>query len=304
MKRRPTVLRDASMILEYMDYLSIECGLARNTVDAYRRDLGLFRGFLESAGIDLLTKATQRTLLSFLQYCRGQRHSVTTMRRRLSSVRGLYRFLVMEGRMNRNPASNLPLPKDWKRLPRILAPHEIDRLIGTPLKEPGRFPLRDHAILELLYSCGLRVSEVCSLRSADLHGEEGFLRCVGKGGKERLVPLGERAAHAICRYRGEERAASRGAEREILFLSRSGRPLRREAVWHLIKRHAAVAGITTRITPHTLRHSFATHLLSGGAGLREVQDLLGHADIRTTEIYTHVDRKRLKEVHAKHHPRG
>ncbi len=290
---------------EFLGYLSIECGLAENTVAAYRSDLERFRAFLARTGTRFHAKIGRDRIRAFLDDCRRRGDSPVTIRRRASTLRTFFRFLVMEGRAGEDPTTDLLLPKTWKRLPDTLSPRELGSLVehagaGT------QFPLRDRAIVEVLYSCGLRVTELCDLTLAALHVAEGFLRCRGKRGKERLVPIGGVARHALRSYLEKERPplALRGGGPEHVFLSLRGRRLGRETIGRLLEVATQRSGIKKRVTPHTLRHSFATHLLAGGAGLREVQELLGHADIRTTEIYTHVEHSRLKGAHRKYHPRA
>ena len=242
-------------------------------------------------------------MVSFLERERSEDRAISTIRRRVSALRSFYRFLVFDGILPENPIRDLLLPKEWKRLPHTLttdAVHDLAQVAAGP----SRTPLRDGALVLLLYSAGLRVSEACGLRRRDLYFEERFLRCRGKGDKERLVPLGQPAIDAVDRYLREERPAARKEAEGYVFLSVNGRRLGRETVGRLIKRAARLSGAPPTTSPHTLRHSFATHLLAGGAGLREVQELLGHADIRTTEIYTHVDREKLKQIHRDIHPRG
>lgn len=288
-------------IADFEAYLSFECGLADNTVEAYRRDLHRFADFARRRRVPFPVAIDRRTVLAFLEEERDRGTAVRSRRRRLSALRTFFRYLAVEGRVESNPVHGIELPRDWKRLPKTLHPDEVGQLIdaaGTLSERTGR---RDRAITELLYSSGLRVTELCTLPRSGLRPAEGFLRCRGKGDKERIVPLGPRAAEAIETYVREERPETR---EEALFLSVRGRPLTRETVGRILTRAAAAAGLDPSLSPHTLRHSFATHLLEGGAGLREVQEMLGHADIRTTEIYTHVDRKKLKKTHAKFHPRG
>ena len=228
------------------------------------------------------------------------------MRRRASAIRSFYRFLVSAGRCDRNPGADILLPRGWKKLPRVLSPQQVDHLLERVSASELKYPLRDRAMIELLYSSGLRVSELCQLRTQDVHVEEAFLRCLGKGSKERLVPVSARAIEAIRRYQRDERPrlAARARAPELLFLADRGGRVGRDRVFRMLRHCALLAGLPIAISPHTLRHSFATHLLAGGAGLREVQELLGHADIRTTEIYTHVDREKLRELHARFHPRA
>ncbi|MGE3966500.1 MAG: tyrosine-type recombinase/integrase, partial [Planctomycetota bacterium] len=228
--------------------------------------------------------------------------SVATLRRRISSVRTFYRFLSSEGRVARNPAEDLVLPKTWARLPIVLSTKQVFALLEAPSPATTKTPLRDRAILELLYGCGLRVSELCDLELRDVRSVDGFLRCRGKGRKQRLVPIGAKAVAALGAYLERERPRNPG--QDFALLSIRGRRLGRELIFRLLRKYAGLAGLAGSVSPHTLRHSYATHLLEGGAGLREVQELLGHADIRTTEIYTHVDRHELKSLHRKYHPRG
>jgi len=298
----PTPPAGPPEIAEFSAYLGLECGLAKNTVEAYRRDLEHFARFAGERRVRFPAGVDRKTVLAFLEAERARGSAVRSRRRRLSSLRSFYRYLVVEGRQGKNPATGLELPRDWKRLPRTLRPAEVASLVAAAGDPAGRTPKRDRAIIELLHASGLRVGELCTLRVGDLRLADGFLRCLGKGSKERLVPVGERAARSIAAYLDGERPAA--APAPALFLSVRGRPLTRETVARMLRRAALIAGLDPRTTPHTLRHSFATHLLEGGAGLREVQEMLGHADIRTTEIYTHVDRKRLKEAHRKCHPRG
>ncbi|MGA1203589.1 MAG: tyrosine recombinase, partial [Planctomycetota bacterium] len=286
-------------IEDFLTHLSVECGLAKNTCEAYRRDLERFRRFAASQALRFPEEIDRSAILAFLHEEVAAGSAVTSRRRRLSSIRGFYRYLVSDGRVPRNPVREVALPRDGRKLPPTLSVREIEALIAAAA-ESGT-PTRDAAIVELLYSTGLRVGELCGLAIGDLRPEDGFLRCIGKGEKERLVPLGDRALAAVVRYRREERPESRRSE---LFLSVRGQPLTRETIARMVRRATLRAGLRGRVTPHTLRHSFATHLLEGGAGLREVQEMLGHADIRTTEIYTHIDHRRLKSPHRRHHPRG
>lgn len=287
----------------YLDYLDVECGLAQNTLDAYRRDLGCLVGYVgERVQADLLT-VHRDDLREFLASRHADGSSVESIRRLISSLRGFYRFLCTDGQLSRNPAEDLTLPKAWERLPKVLSIEEVERLMSSVEPSVTPTPVRDRAILELLYGCGLRVSELCGLRTGDLRLDDGFLRCRGKGSKERLVPVGGAARVALAEYLREERPSSEKSG-DVALLSVRGLPLGRETVFRILRKFGGLAGLPKPISPHTLRHSYATHLLRGGAGLREVQELLGHADIRTTEIYTHVDRQELKELHRKHHPRG
>ena len=285
----------------WLDYLAAERGLARNSLAAYRRDLeALARGL----GGKSLTAATERDLLAALRRMRTSGKSPRSVARWLVAVRGFYDWLTSEGAIGDSPASRLTPPKLWKTLPRILDGGDVIRLIEAPDRaEPrGR---RDAAMLEVLYATGLRVSELVGLRLQDLHLDGGYLRCVGKGSKERVVPLGGEANAALRSYLAEGRPALLGDLRSnTAFVGRRGAPLTRQGFWKLIKAHARRAGIRTSLSPHVVRHSFATHLLENGADLRAVQLLLGHADISTTQIYTHVNRERLKRLYRDFHPRA
>ena len=284
---------------EFLAHLAVEQGLAKNTCEAYRRDLDRFHAFVHARGVPFPEGIERETVLDYLRREMESGSAVTSRRRRLSSLRMFFRYRVTEGRAEKNPVREIQLPRDGKRLPDTLSLPQVERLISAAAR--GRTPLRDTALIELLYSTGLRVSELCGLRIADIREEDGFLRCVGKGGKERLVPFGDRALASIRAYRRDERPASTRSE---IFLSVRAKPLTRETVARILDRAALHAGVRAKVSPHMLRHSFATHLLDGGAGLREVQEMLGHADIRTTEIYTHIDPRRLKGTHRAFHPRG
>ncbi|MFN0059826.1 MAG: site-specific tyrosine recombinase [Planctomycetota bacterium] len=290
----------------FLDYLSVECGLAANTLTAYAGDLELLARFAAAKQTDFPFGLTRPDLVAFLGAERDAGHSTASLRRRVAAIRGYYRFLVTTGQCDRNPAADLLLPRGWKKLPQVLSPQQVEKLLATIAGADARYPLRNRAMAELLYSSGLRVSELCQLRCRDLHTEDSFLRCLGKGSKERLVPVSARALDAIRRYRELERPqlALRARTPELLFLADRGGSFGRNLVFRMLQAGGRRAGFPHPVSPHTLRHSFATHLLGGGAGLREVQELLGHADIRTTEIYTHVDRERLSELHAKYHPRA
>ena len=230
--------------------------------------------------------------------------AASTVSRAISSLRGYLRFLVEEGVLEADPSDRLEAPRGGRTLPDVLGVDEIERLLaGVTPDRPAAF--RDRAILEVLYGCGLRVSELCDLGLRDLDLEDGLIRVLGKGSRERLVPVGADARHALRRYLRELRPRlDRGESRGRVFLNQAGRPLSRMGVWKILRSYVERAGLTKRVTPHTLRHSFATHLLEGGADLASVQEMLGHADISTTEIYTHVDRSHLRQVHRTHHPRG
>jgi integrase/recombinase XerD len=296
---------DAALLDEFADHLWLEDGLARNTLDAYRRDLRLFAAWLRTRGVTLAS-ASEADVLGYLAYRHGQgrRPRASTQARLHSSLKRLYRFLVRERRVEADPTLRLDAPKKPPRFPKTLTEADVEALLAAPDVDTP-LGLRDRAMLEVLYATGLRVSELVQLRTAEVGLDMGVVRVFGKGGKERLVPLGEESIDWLRRYENEARAALlRGRTTDAVFVTPRGAPMTRQAFWYLIKRHAARAIPGKSLSPHTLRHAFATHLLNHGADLRVVQMLLGHADISTTQIYTHVARERLKALHSKHHPRG
>ncbi len=287
----------------FIDYLRGECRLADNTVAAYRRDLSRFQHWLKGRGVQGLTIAD---LSDFVAWLHSQDLAPASIARHIVTVRMYFRYLQLEGVLQDNLAELLGSQKLWQRVPDVLSPDVVERFLQAPSpREP--FWRRDRALLEVLYATGCRASEISNLNLEDAHLQEGYCRCRGKGNKQRLAPLGKKAVAAIRDYLDEERPVL--AEIPLkpprwLLLSRSGRRLRREAIWQLVKKYAILAGAPASISPHTLRHSFATHLLAGGADLRQVQEMLGHASIATTQIYTHVDQTRLKKIHNQFHPRA
>lgn len=288
----------------FLGYLAAERGLAPNTLEAYGRDLARYLDFLERQGAARPEEVTSALILHFLGELTAAGLAARSRARTLAAVRMFHRFLLTEGYAPENPASRIEIPRGLHRLPQTLSPAEVERLLAAPT---GADPLerRDRAMLELLYATGLRVSELVGLRLPDLQLDAGYLRPLGKGSKQRIVPLGETAQAELASYLREARPRLL-REKEVLFvfLNRSGKGLTRQGFWKIIKRRALEAGILKNITPHTLRHSFATHLLENGADLRSVQTMLGHADISTTQIYTHVTRERLRKIHEQYHPRG
>ena len=288
----------------FADGLWLEDGLAQNTLDSYRRDLRQFAGWIGAGRRHGLLEAERADVLAYLAHrfeCKGKASSSARL---LSSLRRFYRFAVRENLARRDPTLNVDAPKRSRRLPKSLTEADVEALLAAPDGSTA-LGLRDRAMLELLYASGLRVSELVSVSVAQLSLDMGVVRILGKGSKERLVPVGEEALAWIRRYRDEARPALlEGRAAEALFVTTRAEPMTRQGFWQLIKRYAVQAGINGGISPHTLRHAFATHLLNHGADLRVVQMLLGHADISTTQIYTHVARERLKQLHAKHHPRG
>lgn len=297
--------RFGAFLQEFLAYITYECGLSRNTVLAYQRDIRRFLAFMTQQGVASLDGLDSRLITNYFRQRLEGGIAPKSIARSISAVRMFFRFLAVEGRIAKNAARNLETPKTWQRLPCILNEKDVDRLISGPLEFPASFPLRDHAILETFYATGARVSEVAHMLKDQVRLDLGLTRIFGKGGRERLVPLHNKAVKGIREYLRLERPKllNQRTDPGFLFLSQNGRQLDRANIWRLIKRYAGLAGITARVTPHTLRHSFATHLLSHGADLRVVQELLGHVRIETTEIYTHLNRKDLKEAHRKFHPR-
>jgi integrase/recombinase XerD len=286
----------------YLDYLAVEKGLARNSLLSYGRDLRQLGRWLAERDVEV-ENVERAHLTRYFQSLRTAGISARSVARALAGIRGFFRFLASEQHLQRDPTENLERPKLWSTLPNSLQPSEVDALLGAPdrTKPAG---LRDAAMLELLYATGLRVSELIRVKVEDLVLDASFLRTIGKGSKERVVPYGDAARQAVLTYleKGRPHFDKRGDAH--LFLSNRGRPMSRQAFWMKVSKYARQAGFTGRISPHTLRHSFATHLLENGADLRSVQMMLGHADISTTQIYTHVSRARLKKMYDQFHPRA
>jgi integrase/recombinase XerD len=297
---------DARLIDEFIDALWLADGLAKNTLAGYRSDLQLFAIWLVARGTTLST-ATEVTINDYLAHLHARAGSIktTSQRRLMASLKRLYRWLLDQGRTQSDPLRNIEKPKAIQRFPKTLAEKQVTDLLDAPDTNTA-LGLRDHAMLELLYATGLRVSELIGLRLFELNLNDNVVRVMGKGSKERLVPLGEVAADWLARYIREARGDLLGGQvSDAIFVTARGTGMTRQMFWVLIKRYALHAGIPQqRISPHVLRHAFATHLLNHGADLRVVQLLLGHADISTTQIYTHVARERLKQLHHQHHPRG
>ena len=287
----------------YFHHLIVEKGLSRNTLDAYSRDLREFSSFLEKHGDpDPLSVSSDKIML-YLKMLRGEKLSARSLARNISALKGFYKFLLREGCLEETPLRHLRTPRVTPRLPEILTRGDFEQIIRE-VKGEKPADLRDRAMLELLYATGLRVSELVHLSVRDVDLNVGYLRTKGKGSKERIVPIGGAAVRALKDYlRTFGRASTPRAQGPALFPGRGGREITRQGFWKILRRRAAGAGIRKKISPHTLRHSFATHLLEGGADLRSVQSMLGHADIATTQIYTHVSREHLKNLHRKYHPR-
>lgn len=285
-------------------YLQAECGLAENTVLAYGRDLTRFAEWYDRHGPPQFRQLTVATFTGYLQYLNDLGLAMSSIARNLVSVKMFFRYLMLEGIIAESVADLVNSPKLWQHLPKVLSPEMVDRLLESPSRE-DRWPLRDRALLAMLYATGCRASEVCGLAIRDVQLADGYCRCTGKGNKQRMVSLNPVARAAVEAYLEHERPLLGAMSPESpLFLSRRGAALSRITVWKLVKRYAGRIGASREVSPHTLRHSFATHMLAGGAEIRALQELLGHASIRTTQIYTQVDHSRIKAVHEQCHPRG
>jgi integrase/recombinase XerD len=288
----------------FNDFLLLEQGASPRTHEAYGRDLTRFASYAVTRGAVAPTDVTARMLREYMYHLKDLGLAPASIRRNISALRTYFKFLLGEGHVARDPSERLESPKRWRTLPEVLSVAEIDRLLASPtLDDPLVF--RDRALLELAYGAGLRVSEWISIGVRDVMFDEGLVRVFGKGSKERLVPIGRRAIGALASYVRELRPRlEQGEGRGALFLNARGQPLTRMGAWKILQKYVTRAGIEKHVSPHTLRHSFATHLLEGGADLRAVQEMLGHADISTTQIYTHVDREYLRTVHRQYHPRA
>jgi integrase/recombinase XerD len=298
-------LSNTELLDEFCDSLWLEDGLSRNTLDSYRRDLEKFAAWLVRQRNVSVLDATHADVQGFLAHLVGeQKARATSTSRAISSLKRLFRYLLRQNRISADPTLQIATPKLPRSLPKSLTEQDVELLLGAPdVQAP--LGLRDRTMLEVLYATGLRVSELVGLSAAQVSLDMGVVRVMGKGSKERLVPLGEEALDWIRRYLAEGRAVLlAGKLSDALFVTHRGEGMTRQMFWYLIKKHARQAGLNKPLSPHTLRHAFATHLLNHGADLRVVQMLLGHADISTTQIYTHVARERLKQLHAQHHPRG
>lgn len=287
----------------FVDYLRSECHLSINTVMAYQRDFRRFAGWLNGRAIPALTVAE---LSDFVGSLAAQSLAPASIARHIVAIKMFFRYLQLEGVLVDNKIELLGSQKLWQRVPEVVSPRDVDTFLTAPARSEI-YHFRDRALLEMLYATGCRASELSNLRLRDVYLTERHCKCFGKGSKQRIVPLGEQAVEAVQLYLERLRPkleSRRKGELDWLFLTRGGRRLRREAIWELVKKYALIAGISPTISPHTMRHSFATHLLAGGADLRQVQEMLGHASIATTQIYTHVDQTRLKKVHQQFHPRA
>jgi len=292
------------LVDRYINYLLVEKGLAKATIESYSGDLAKFLRFLASHKIQQISDADSAVILKYLLFLRDKKIGARSRARHLVTIRGFYKFLVHEKELTKDPARLIDLPKSGLKLPDVLSVDEIKAMLNAPDIASSK-GLRDAAMLELLYAAGLRVSELIHVKIQDVNLEVGFVRTLGKGSKERVVPIGTYAKQRISDYLANARPLLlKHHTSHYLFVAHAGRPMTRQAFWKLIKKYSVVAGIEKEIKPHSFRHSFASHLLEGGADLRSVQMMLGHVDISTTQIYTHVARDHLKRLHEKFHPRG
>ncbi|MBU1061208.1 MAG: site-specific tyrosine recombinase XerD [Candidatus Omnitrophica bacterium] len=291
------------LIEEFLSYLSVERGFADNTLSSYKSDLVIFSKYLESSGIQSIQKVSRQIVTSFMLSEKDRGLSSNSISRELACLKSFFKFLVRENKVKEDITSVIESPKLWKRLPSTLNIQEVESLLKAPnLRELNGS--RDKACLELMYATGMRVSELINVKMGDFNMELRFVKCFGKSSKERIVPFGKKAKEAIARYLSKSRPELlKKKVSNFLFLTRLGKPMSRQTFWKIIKKYARLAGIKKDIKPHSLRHSFATHILERGADLRIVQEMLGHADISTTQIYTHVSKDRLKSIHKKFHPR-
>ena len=289
---------------EFLNYLTVERGLSKNTISAYRTDLEHFIGRMEAVGIKDVGKIKRQDITSYMLYLKDKGIGANSISRALVAIKMFYRFLIQEHLAKEDVSGVIESPKLIRGLPDVLNIDEVDKLLSKPdLRD--NIGIRDRAVLELMYATGMRVSEVVELTKEGVNLDVSFIKCRGKGDKERIVPIGKKAKEAVTRYLEKVRPGLlKGKEDPHLFISRLGKKISRVTFWKMIKRYAKLARIKKNITPHTLRHSFATHLLEHGADLRVVQEMLGHADIATTQIYTHIDRTRLKSIHKQFHPRA
>lgn len=288
----------------YLLHLKVERGLAQNTLESYRRDLTKFVMYLRRQGVIALEQVERREILAFMEDLHNNGRAAATISRNLAAIRSFYGFLSQENLVGNNPSTELDSPKIPKRLPNIMTVSQVAKLLEQP-DDKNPSGLRDKAMLELLYATGIRVSELVDLNIADVNLDMGFLRCLGKGSKERIVPVGKSAIKSIDTYLHKGRGKLiRDIQEEAVFVNFHGRRLTRQGFWKILKKYVRDAGFTGDITPHTLRHSFATHLLENGADLRAVQEMLGHSDITTTQIYTQVTAIRLRDVYQQYHPRA
>jgi len=293
-----------SLIDEYLNFLTVEKGASYNTIEAYSHDLHRYAYFVKKLGIQTIADITPDDVISYLSELRKDGLTENSINRSLAAIRGFYKFLLREKKIEQNPVANIELAKVWMRLPDTLSQKEMNLLLAQPgVKTPSA--IRDTAMLELMYATGIRVSELISLTINSINWQVGYLVTIGKGNKERIVPIGRSAYDYLRQYvDGARPCLLKGQSSDILFLNRFGKGLTRQGLWKITRRYVLKSGLGKKVHPHTFRHSFASHLLEGGADLRSVQCMLGHADISTTQIYTHITRERLKEIHKRYHPRG
>lgn len=292
------------LVDQYVNFLIVEKGMAAQTIEAYASDLSGFISFLKSRDIHRIEQADTAAILKYIIDLRKTGRGARTRARHLVSLRGFFQYLKKMGKLNHNPAEMIDMPKSGFKLPDVLTIEQVSVLLAAPDRKTP-LGLRDAAMLELIYAAGLRVSELIGLEMMSLNLEAGFVRVLGKGSKERIVPIGRKAIDCLHQYLESARKTQlKGKNSRFVFVARAGKPMTRQAFWKLLRRYTLQSGIKQKVTPHSLRHSFASHLLEGGADLRAVQVMLGHVDITTTQIYTHVAQKRLVEIHRKHHPRG
>ena len=292
------------LLERFADFLTLEKGSSPRTQEAYARDVTRFVDFALIKGAAAPLDVTPKVLREFVYQLKDLGLSPSSIRRNVSAVRSYFRFLMGDGHLVRDPSERLDTPQRWRTLPEVLTVAEVQKLLAAPTMDDPLY-FRDRAMLEIAYGAGLRVSEWIGISVKDIMFDEGLVRVFGKGSKERLVPIGRGAIGALAIYVREQRPRlEKGSGRGLLFLNARGEPLSRMGAWKILRKYVDRAGITKQVSPHTLRHSFATHLLEGGADLRAVQEMLGHADIATTQIYTHVDREYLRQVHRRYHPRA
>jgi integrase/recombinase XerD len=282
---------------DFLDFVKIERGYSENTVAAYKRDLDQFQKFSQKKKVD------REIIKSYLEHLYNDGFSVSSTERKLACLKSFYKYLIREGKLDKDPTVDIKLPKKAKRLPKALGIGETIRLISSP-REKGHISIRDVALLEMLYATGMRASEIVGLNISDINLSVSFVRCTGKGSKERIVPINKITLKAIKEYLEKARPEFPQKDKNALFLDKNGKRLSRQGLWLVVKKYVKLSGVKGKTSPHTLRHSFATHLLEKGADLRSVQEMLGHADISTTQIYTSVSRERLKRVYNKAHPRA